>query len=78
MIFRRPPSAYFGLFFALFQHHMASELLRTEALEECLFAYNALISGCVSGRGYDRAMGYLEDMVRLSQVLLVDFSLVFL
>lgn len=45
------------------QHHMAAEMVQTEGLQNSLFAYNALISGCTSGRGYDRAMGYFNDMV---------------
>ncbi|CAM9270052.1 unnamed protein product, partial [Hapterophycus canaliculatus] len=46
------------------QHHMAAEIIDTEGLRKSLFAYNALISGCASGRGYDRAMGYFSDMRR--------------
>lgn len=37
--------------------------METEALGSELFAYNALISGCTASRGYDRALGYLEEMV---------------
>lgn len=47
------------------QHHMASEMLLTEGLDNSLCAYNALISGCTSSRGYDRALGYYKDMVSL-------------
>lgn len=45
------------------QHHMAAEMIQTEGLQHSLFTYNALISGCASSRGYDRAMGYFSDMV---------------
>lgn len=45
------------------KHHMAAEMIQTEGLQGSLFAYNALISGCASGRGYDRAIGYFNDMV---------------
>ncbi|CAM9180861.1 unnamed protein product [Ectocarpus sp. 4 AP-2014] len=44
------------------QHHIAAETMRTEGLQKSLFAYNALISGCASGRGYERALGYFDDM----------------
>lgn len=43
---------------------MAAEMVRTEGLGKSLFAYNALISGCAKSRGYDRALGYFNDMVR--------------
>ncbi|CAM9671460.1 unnamed protein product [Pylaiella littoralis] len=46
------------------QHHMAAEMVQTEGLQNSLFAYNALISGCTSSRGYDRAMGYFNDMTK--------------
>lgn len=42
---------------------MAAETIQTEGLQSSLFAYNALISGCAAGRGYDRAIGYFNDMV---------------
>lgn len=42
---------------------MAAEMIQTEGLQNSLFAYNALISGCAAGRGYDRAIGYFNDMV---------------
>ena len=42
---------------------MAAEMIQTEGLQSSLFAYNALISGCASSRGYDRAIGYFNDMV---------------
>ncbi|CAM9594801.1 unnamed protein product, partial [Sphacelaria rigidula] len=45
------------------QHHIAKEMMETEALGSELFAYNALISGCTASRGYDRALGYLEEML---------------
>eukprot|EP00903_Cladosiphon_okamuranus_P009597 g9136.t1 len=45
-------------------HHMAAEMIQTEGLQRSLFAYNALISGCAAGRGYDRAIGYFNDMKR--------------
>lgn len=48
---------------SLVQHHIAAETIRTEGLQKSLFAYNALISGCASGRGYERALGYFDDMV---------------
>lgn len=51
------------------QHHMASEMLVTEGLDNNLCAYNALISGCTSSRGYDRALGYYKDMVSLVREL---------
>lgn len=51
------------------QHHMASEMLLTEGLDNNLCAYNALISGCTSSRGYDRALGYYKDMVSLVREL---------
>lgn len=42
---------------------MASEMLRTEGLQNDLCAYNALISGCTSSRAYAPALGYFNDMV---------------
>lgn len=51
------------------QHHMAAEMLLTEGLDNNLCAYNALISGCTSSRGYDRALGYYKDMVSLVREL---------
>lgn len=47
----------------LIQHHMAKDMMETEALGGALFAYNALISGCTSSRSYDRALDYLDQMV---------------
>lgn len=38
--------------------------MHTENLTHSVDAYNALISGCASSRGYDRAIGYFNDMVR--------------
>lgn len=49
--------------FPAWKHHMAAEMIQTEGLQSSLFAYNALISGCAAGRGYDRAIGYFNDMV---------------
>eukprot|EP00752_Nemacystus_decipiens_P010169 g9062.t1 len=46
------------------QHHIAAEMMRTERLQSCLVAYNALISGCTASRAYDRAIGYYNDMKR--------------
>lgn len=53
------------------KHHMAQEMIQTEGLQSSLFAYNALISGCASGRGYDRAIGYFNEMVSRPAILLV-------
>ncbi len=53
------------------KHHMAQEMVQTEGLQSSLFAYNALISGCASGRGYDRAIGYFNEMVSRPAILRV-------
>lgn len=44
---------------------MAVEMMETENLQGSLDAYNALISGCASCRGYERAIGYYNEMVSL-------------
>lgn len=52
----------------LWQHHLVTDMMVTEGLQQSVVAYNALISGCTTRRDSFRAMCYARDMVSLLPV----------